>query len=118
LPSSPTAPHAAAPGRRRTTTPTARSHVTVPTLVIHGEGAGRRRPARRPVGALYSSRATTRHDEHPHPDREQAMISTERLTEVFVELADTLVADFDLVEFLQDLVDHAADVSGADAVGI
>jgi len=46
------------------------------------------------------------------------MISTERLTEVFVELADTLVADFDLVEFLQDLVDHAADVSGADAVGI
>lgn len=46
------------------------------------------------------------------------MISTDRLTEVYVELADTLVANFDLVDFLQDLTDHAADVSGADAVGI
>jgi len=46
------------------------------------------------------------------------MISTERLTEVFVELADTLVAEFDLVDFLQDLTDHAAAVSHADAVGI
>jgi GAF domain-containing protein len=46
------------------------------------------------------------------------MISTARLTEVFVEVADTLVADFDLIEFLHDLTDHAADVSGADAVGL
>jgi GAF domain-containing protein len=46
------------------------------------------------------------------------MISTERLTDVFVELADTLVADFDLVDFLHDLTDHAATVSHADAVGI
>jgi GAF domain-containing protein len=46
------------------------------------------------------------------------MISTARLTEVFVEVADTLVADFDLIEFLHNLTDHAADVSGADAVGL
>jgi GAF domain-containing protein len=46
------------------------------------------------------------------------MISTARLTEVFVEIADTLVADFDLVDFLHDLTDHAAAVSGADAVGL
>jgi len=46
------------------------------------------------------------------------MISTERLTEVFVQLADSLVADFDLLDFLQDLTDHAAAVSRADAVGI
>ncbi len=46
------------------------------------------------------------------------MISTERLTDLFVEVADTLVADFDLVEFLHNLADHAADISGADAVGL
>ena len=46
------------------------------------------------------------------------MISTERLTKVFVEVADTLVANFDLVDFLHDLTDHAATASGADAVGI
>ena len=46
------------------------------------------------------------------------MISTERLTDLFVELADTLVADFDLVDFLHNLADHAADVSGAGAVGL
>ena len=46
------------------------------------------------------------------------MISTHRLTEVFVEVADTLVADFDLIDFLHDLTDHAADISGADAVGL
>ncbi len=46
------------------------------------------------------------------------MISTERLTDVFVEVADTLVADFDLVAFLHNLADHAAAVSGADAVGL
>jgi len=46
------------------------------------------------------------------------MISTLRLTEAFVEAADTLVADFDLVDFLHDLTDHAAAVSGADAVGL
>jgi GAF domain-containing protein len=46
------------------------------------------------------------------------MISTARLTEVFVEMADSLVAGFDLVDFLHELTDHAASVSDADAVGI
>lgn len=46
------------------------------------------------------------------------MISTEGLTNVFVEIADTLVVDFDIVDFLHRLTDHAAVVSGAEAVGL
>jgi GAF domain-containing protein len=46
------------------------------------------------------------------------MISTARLADVFVETADTLVDDFDLVDFLDQLTDHVASVSGADAVGL
>jgi len=46
------------------------------------------------------------------------MISTERLADLFVEVADTLVADFDLVDFLVTLCEHANLVSAADAVGI
>jgi GAF domain-containing protein len=49
---------------------------------------------------------------------EADMISTQQLTEVFVDVADTLVADFDLIDFLHDLADHAAAISGADAVGL
>jgi hypothetical protein len=45
------------------------------------------------------------------------MISTERLTDLFVEVADTLVADFDLIDFLHNLTDHASAISGAEAVG-
>lgn len=46
------------------------------------------------------------------------MISTEQLSDVFVEVADTLVADFDVVEFLHILTVRAATVSGAEAVGL
>lgn len=46
------------------------------------------------------------------------MISTERLSDVFVEVADTLVADFDLVDFLHNLTDRAASICDAMAVGI
>ena len=46
------------------------------------------------------------------------MIDLTRLTEVFVQMADTLVADFDLIDFLHSLTDHAAAVSGAQAVGL
>ena len=46
------------------------------------------------------------------------MISTEHLSDLFVDVADTLVADFDVVDFLTTLCEHATLVSGADAVGI
>jgi GAF domain-containing protein len=46
------------------------------------------------------------------------MIGTDRLSAVFVELADTLVADFDLVDFLQGLTRHVADISGTQTVGL
>jgi hypothetical protein len=46
------------------------------------------------------------------------MISTERLSDLFVEVADTLVDDFDVVDFLHNLTAHAAVISGADAVGL
>lgn len=46
------------------------------------------------------------------------MISTASLIDVFVELADSLVADFDVVDFLHTLTDRAAEVSGAQAVGL
>jgi GAF domain-containing protein len=47
-----------------------------------------------------------------------AMISTSRLADVFVEVADTLVDDFDLMDFLNNLAVHAADVTGTSAVGL
>ena len=46
------------------------------------------------------------------------MISAERLSDVFVEVADTLVDDFDIVDFLHNLTDQAATICDALAVGI
>lgn len=46
------------------------------------------------------------------------MISSERLSAVFVEVADTLVTDFDLIDFLHNLADHTVAVSGGSSVGI
>jgi GAF domain-containing protein len=46
------------------------------------------------------------------------MISVTDLSEFFVEVADTLVDDYDLLDFLQNLTEKAAEVSGAAAVGI
>jgi GAF domain-containing protein len=46
------------------------------------------------------------------------MISTTHLSDLFVEVADTLVDDFDLVLFLQSLTQHVAVVSDASAVGL
>jgi GAF domain-containing protein len=45
-------------------------------------------------------------------------VSAERLATIFVEVADTLVAEFDLIEFLHMLTDRAADLVGAAAVGL
>ena len=55
--------------------------------------------------------------EHPTA-RNRTMISTERLSDLFVEVADTLVDDFDVIDFLHNLTVHAADISGASAVGL
>lgn len=45
-------------------------------------------------------------------------VSRERLAEVFVELADTLVDDFDLVEFLQIVTSRTAELVDVAAVGL
>jgi len=39
----------------------------------------------------------------------------EQLADVFVEVADTLVADFDVIEFLYTVARHAAEIGGASA---
>lgn len=46
------------------------------------------------------------------------MISAEKLSDVFVEVADTLVDDFDLVDFLHNLTERAATICDALAAGI
>jgi hypothetical protein len=46
------------------------------------------------------------------------MDGPERLARVFVELADTLVDEFDQVDFLQMLVDRSVQLLGADAAGL
>jgi GAF domain-containing protein len=45
-------------------------------------------------------------------------VSAERLAKIFVEVADTLVDEFDLIEFMHMLANHAADLIGAPAVGL
>ena len=45
-------------------------------------------------------------------DREQLLMAT------FVELADTLVADFDVTDFLHGLADRAVQLLGVDAAGL
>ena len=45
-------------------------------------------------------------------------VSAERLATIFVEVADTLVDDFDLIEFLHMLTDRTAGLVGAAAVGL
>src|SRR5512141_886458 len=46
------------------------------------------------------------------------MIASDRLAEVFVEVADTLVDEFDLIEFLQRLATHTSDLFDARAAGL
>jgi len=45
-------------------------------------------------------------------------VSEQRLAEIFVEVADTLVAEFDLIEFLQMLADRAASLVVGTTVGL
>jgi GAF domain-containing protein len=46
------------------------------------------------------------------------MIAAERLVDMFVEVADTLVDDFDLIEFLQKLATHTSELFDARAAGL
>lgn len=46
------------------------------------------------------------------------MISAERMAELFVSVADTLVHDFDLIDFLHSLAEWSVDLTGAEAAGI
>jgi GAF domain-containing protein len=45
-------------------------------------------------------------------------LQAERLAEVFVEVADTLVDDFDLIEFLENVTGRAAEIIDASAAGL
>jgi len=46
------------------------------------------------------------------------VIALDKLTDVFVAVADTLVADFDIIEFLELVAEKAATISAASAAGI
>jgi GAF domain-containing protein len=46
------------------------------------------------------------------------MDESHRLAQVFVELADTLVENFDVVEFMQTLTDRCVEMLSADAAGL
>jgi GAF domain-containing protein len=46
------------------------------------------------------------------------MIVIEELVDVFVEVADTLVVDFDIVDFLHKVTARTADITRADAAGL
>ena len=41
-----------------------------------------------------------------------AAVPTQRAAEVFVEIADTLVDDFDIIEFLHTLTQRTAELGG------
>jgi hypothetical protein len=46
------------------------------------------------------------------------MAREQRLAEVFVELADTLVEEFDVVDFLQTLTERCVELVDTDAAGL
>lgn len=46
------------------------------------------------------------------------MKGTQRLAQVFVELADTLVDEFDVVDFMHMLTERSVELLGADAAGL
>lgn len=50
--------------------------------------------------------------------REHGLSREARLSSVFVELADTLISEFDAIDFLHTLADRAVELLGVDAAGI
>ncbi|MBO1754538.1 GAF and ANTAR domain-containing protein [Allobranchiibius sp. CTAmp26] len=53
----------------------------------------------------------------PH-ERPSTMVTQQRLLQAFVELADTLVADFDVIDFLHTLAATSVELLDADAAGL
>jgi transcriptional regulator with GAF, ATPase, and Fis domain len=51
-------------------------------------------------------------------ERTASMDRELRLARVFVELADTMVAEFDVIDFLHTLADRIVELLGADAAGL
>jgi ANTAR domain/GAF domain len=49
---------------------------------------------------------------------ESQMHEPQRLAQVFVELADTLIEEFDVVDFLQTLTERCVELLGVDAAGL
>lgn len=45
-------------------------------------------------------------------------VSAGRVAEIFVEVADTMVAEFDLVDFLQNVTTRSTELAAADAAGL
>jgi GAF domain-containing protein len=54
----------------------------------------------------------------PYREALMATVSKERLAEVFVEMADTLVDDFDLIDFLHTVTTRTAELIDVPAVGL
>jgi transcriptional regulator with GAF, ATPase, and Fis domain len=54
----------------------------------------------------------------PVHGREGVRVREQRLAEVFVELADTLVEEFDVVDFLQTLTERCVELIDTDAAGL
>jgi len=52
------------------------------------------------------------------PENQAEMTRQERVTRVLVELADTLVAGFDVIDFLHTLVERSVELLAADAAGL
>lgn len=67
------------------------------------------------------NRATDEHANGAHrrrPEKQAEMNRQERITRVLVELADTLVAGFDVIDFLHTLVERVVELLAADAAGL
>jgi transcriptional regulator with GAF, ATPase, and Fis domain len=57
-------------------------------------------------------------DRTDQPRWEISMAREQRLAQVFVELADTLVEEFDVVDFLQTLTERCVELVATDAAGL